>query len=77
MLHEFGHLLGLNHSCEGTPKEGVPNCNDPSLSSAYYSAVMYPVFGFYPSGQGEQRRELADNDQGRANCLYQGTQNTK
>ncbi len=73
ILHELGHLVGLNHSCETKDKAGFPNCTSPTLNPAYYSAVMFPVFGFDSSGLGEQKRQLTENDQGRANCLYQPT----
>ncbi len=69
LLHEFGHLMGLEHSCEATQKAGYPYCNDPAIDGSYYDAVMYPVFKF-SGGLGEQKRELRSNDQGRANCLY-------
>ncbi|HLE01472.1 MAG TPA: hypothetical protein VJB59_14510 [Bdellovibrionota bacterium] len=71
VLHEFGHMMGLNHSCEMTSKAGTPNCTHPSINPDYLSALMYPVFGFDSSGLGEQKRVLNTNDQGRANCLYQ------
>lgn len=70
-LHEFGHLLGLDHSCNTQSKNGYPLCSDPAMSKDYYQAVMFPIIPFTAGGQGEQRRELQSNDQGRANCLYQ------
>lgn len=76
ILHELGHLHGLNHSCEGTTKTGTPNCNDPNLNPDYQTASMYPAFGFDQNGTGEQRRSLGTNDESRANCLYAGTPNT-
>ncbi len=72
LTHEFGHLVGLNHSCENTTKTGVPNCSDPNISPAYFSAIMFPVFSFDQSGLGEVKLNLNQNDQGRANCLYTG-----
>lgn len=68
--HEFGHLLGLNHSCHTGSKEGYPNCSNPALPTDYFYAVMFPVVLFDNQGFGEERRTLQDNDQGRANCLY-------
>jgi hypothetical protein len=71
VLHEFGHLAGLDHSCEsGSTTAGMPNCN--AGNSDYVDAVMSPLFGFDASGYGEQKRELTANDEGRANCLYDG-----
>ncbi|MGE0614064.1 MAG: matrixin family metalloprotease [Bacteriovoracia bacterium] len=69
-LHEMGHLLGLNHSCEGTAGNGVPSCNAAGLNSAYFDAVMYPQVSFPNGRDGEIKRTLKSNDQGRANCLY-------
>ncbi|MBI2711940.1 MAG: matrixin family metalloprotease [Bdellovibrio sp.] len=69
-LHEGGHVLGLNHSCEGFQKAGTPNCNDSSLNADYSAAVMFPVFSFDQSGVGQVKKILGTNDQSRANCLY-------
>ncbi len=72
--HEFGHLLGLDHSCaqtyDGNSKTHPPLCSSPSLSQDYFDAVMYPVVNFKADGTGVIRRSLQANDQGRANCLY-------
>ncbi len=70
LLHEFGHLHGLNHSCEFTSKTGTPNCNDPQLDPNYYAASMFPSFSFDQNGNGQQKRTLGTNDESRANCLY-------
>ncbi|HAR42386.1 MAG TPA: hypothetical protein DCS07_07100 [Bdellovibrionales bacterium] len=70
LVHEFGHLMGLNHSCEKTTKTGFPNCTNASIDPNYLSASLFPVFSFDSSGYGESRQALNDNDQGRANCLY-------
>ncbi len=72
MVHEFGHLLGLEHSCfaGAGSKAGFPNCGSASTPLDYLKAVMYPVVLFSEDGQGEVRQTLKPNDQGRANCLY-------
>lgn len=70
ILHELGHLLGLEHSCEMAQKSGMPYCSTPNLDPTYKVASMYPSFSSDSSGIGEQRRSLGENDQGRANCLY-------
>ncbi len=70
LLHELGHLIGLNHSCEAFTKTGTPNCNDPNLNPDYVVASMFPSFSFDSSGQGQQRRSLGTDDEERANCLY-------
>jgi len=70
LLHEFGHLMGLDHSCEpNSQKSGMPDCNG-HISVQYRRASLYPSFGFDTYGNGEQRRKLNSNDQGRANCIY-------
>ena len=69
-VHEFGHLMGLDHSCAAGGKTGFPDCNSASLSPDYFSAVMYPVILFDGSGVGQVRATLQSNDEGRANCLY-------
>jgi hypothetical protein len=71
VLHEFGHILGLNHSCDNSAANGFPTCTGTGANPDYQNAVMYPVFGFDSSGNGQQRRALTDNDEERANCLYQ------
>ncbi|MEK7692213.1 MAG: matrixin family metalloprotease [Bdellovibrionota bacterium] len=69
-VHEFGHLIGLNHSCDTGGKSGFPDCNDSALDTEYYYASMFPIVLFDSRGIGENRRTLQTNDQGRANCLY-------
>ncbi len=61
VLHELGHLLGLDHSCVGAGCSEAPE--------EYVQAVMYPSIGFVGT-QGNSRRTLQMNDQHRANCLY-------
>jgi hypothetical protein len=72
--HEFGHLLGLDHSCaqayDSSSKTHPPLCSAPNLNPDYFQAVMYPVVNFNSNGTGVPRRSIASNDQGRANCLY-------
>jgi hypothetical protein len=72
-LHELGHLLGLDHAC-GPLKNGLPNVACPGdLDINHYlsKAVMNPKVYHNSQGDGEIKRSLTDNDQGRANCLYQ------
>lgn len=61
MVHELGHMLGLDHSCNGGACTNAPD--------EYRIAVMYPALGF-DGIYGRIRRILQTNDQQRANCLY-------
>ncbi len=71
VVHELGHLLGLDHSCAQTGAGAKPPlCSGSSLDASYYDAVMYPTVSFKADGNGTVRRSLNSNDQGRANCLY-------
>lgn len=75
LLHELGHLLGLDHSCNvsapqctsGSPCPSLPVCS--SQKPEYISASMYPEF-LTNGNKASVRRALNSNDQGRANCLY-------
>jgi hypothetical protein len=72
MTHELGHLLGLDHSCTADAgRSGFAQCNNAATPDAYWKAVMFPAVNFDNSGNGEIRRNLNVNDQGRANCIYQ------
>lgn len=66
ILHEFGHLLGLDHSCS-TGASALPLCAD--APNDYLNAVMYPQIRFIGSNS-IQRRELNSNDRTRMGCLY-------
>lgn len=68
-VHEFGHLLGLDHSCKnGGGTSTYLECN--SSQQNYYEAVMYPAVFFDGNRNGAVKRELKANDEGRGNCLY-------
>lgn len=71
LIHELGHLVGLDHSCDTQGKNGFPDCSSSGLSNDYFEAVMFPIILFDSTGYGEKRQALKKNDQGRANCLYQ------
>ena len=61
VLHELGHILGLDHSCNGAECTSAPE--------SYRSAVMYPSLGFNGIN-GKVKQSLGTNDMERANCLY-------
>jgi hypothetical protein len=61
VVHELGHMLGLDHSCTGAACTNAP--------SEYKTSIMYPSLGF-DGLFGRVRRTLGVNDQQRANCLY-------
>lgn len=75
LLHELGHLLGIDHSCvaAASPKAsggGYPICEQIAAGHDYEKAIMFPTVFFNADGTGLARQKLQANDQGRANCLY-------
>lgn len=76
VAHEFGHLLGLKHTCHLGSETGMPNCNQEGLDGAYREALMFPSFTADEEGNGEVKRDLHDNDQGRMNCPYEDKRST-
>jgi hypothetical protein len=71
LTHEFGHLLGLGHSCEYFQKDGYINCRE--APAEFLNALLYPIILFPDKIHGETRKVITTNDQGRANCLYNTT----
>lgn len=66
ILHELGHTIGLNHSCDAgnAGSEEYRSCSSLSgLSDPYREAVMYPYID-----SNDHKEELASNDQQRASC---------
>lgn len=74
-VHEFGHALGLNHSCnlDGGSEEFL-SCNkiDDDDNHPYKLAVMFPTMslgtGLNPTP--EIKESLTRNDLTRTQCLY-------
>lgn len=74
-IHELGHALGLQHSCDSNPKTASANyisCDKVSRGSAYQQAVMYPVLQKKVPGSvfPEQKVDPNSNDILRLECLY-------
>ncbi len=73
-LHELGHAIALDHSCAtGTGSETYIKCSKVPSGSAYYQAVMFPIFRVGlpgTSGTTDIKQNLRQNDISRADCLY-------
>lgn len=84
MLHEFGHSLGMDHSCQnGAGTSDYIGCDQVKAGHPYRDAVLFPVlrqmthpYGASPVGPSHGRRStlevkeaLQANDQSRARCL--------
>ena len=65
MLHELGHVAGLDHTCGDPSSKVIPDCSDPVLPKEYEQAIMYPEIS-----PAKIKRNLNGNDKLRANCLY-------
>jgi hypothetical protein len=76
ILHELGHVVGLDHSCNlSAGTDDYLSCTGLDADHPYRSAVMYPKLslGSLTSGRGMEVKEaLQENDRLRAGCLYGG-----
>lgn len=77
LLHEFGHLIGLDHSCqEGAGTANYIGCSQVnSADHQYRQAVMFPTLQVVRTGAGasdyryEKKEALTQNDLVRASCV--------
>jgi hypothetical protein len=63
VLHESGHVLGLDHPCAGPALCDPPSVMSPFIPPAAFRRALYPedvegICGIYPSGQATVRQSL-------------------
>jgi hypothetical protein len=72
-VHEFGHSIGLDHSClTSGGKADYASCSGLGPEHPYRVAVMFPTLrvGRNPIDFPETKEDLRANDMSRASCLY-------
>lgn len=82
VLHEFGHTLGLDHSCQkGEGSADYIGCDHLKAEHPYREAILFPVLKLMSSNIGndtsrtnyrvvpEVKESLQSNDQSRARCI--------
>jgi hypothetical protein len=73
-LHEFGHVIGLDHSCDGEKDSTTYiGCSRVKRDHPYFKALMYPVFRVGAGSLMDIKQELRDNDEHRADCLIEAS----
>lgn len=73
VLHELGHSLGLDHSCNNkAATDNFISCDQLPAEHPYRQAVLYPSLRARASisSTPEIRQELQQNDRDRTQCLY-------
>ena len=75
VLHELGHSLGLDHSCQsGSGSSSFIGCDNVNTGDPYHLAIMFPSIQMADPATNtppEIKNNLTDNDQARAICEYQ------
>lgn len=70
-LHELGHTIGLDHSCQdGAGREDFRSCDGLEEDHPYRMAAMFPILAVFSSGPPEVKENLRNNDIERVGCLY-------
>lgn len=68
-LHELGHVVGLDHSCDmSADQENYIQCSKVPSTHEYRKAVMYPTL-IKSLTQPEIKGALTNNDMTRASCV--------
>jgi hypothetical protein len=74
-VHELGHSLGLDHSCQsGQGDANFIGCDNVQVGDPYQLAVMFPSIQMGNTAEGiapEVKNSLTDDDEARAICEYQ------
>ena len=71
-LHEVGHSIGLDHSCDMAGGAGKAGCNSLDMGHAFRRAVMFPYLTVNEKTRiSEIKSNLRENDEERAQCILQ------